>query len=248
VAVSFKKRSFLRHSTLVITGLLSAGSISFLPRLGKTANLMRPPGAIPEESFISKCIKCGLCVNACPVDAIQLADVVRGIGLGTLYIDAREQSCGYSCDNLQCVKACPSGALRRKVIRLPKTRSRMGIAVLTHPQQCLAGQGKPFKGVARGEKFSGVLRNKRMAGWKTRTLNNEQYQREPCDLCVLECPIPKAIQIEENIDPITGKNIMLPKVSKKCLGCGVCEMVCPTKTASIRVIPRMKPADIRMGG
>lgn len=240
LALSPSRRSFLRHFLLVATALLSAGGIGFLPRLGKTQFLLRPPGALPEDSFISQCIRCGRCVQACPVQAIHLADLDQGMGVGTPFMVAREQSCGYSCDHLSCVNACPTGALREKITRLPKTHSRMGIAVLAHPQQCLAGQGKAFHGLARTEKFSGVLRSKRMEGWQTRTLNTEYYDRELCDLCVIECPISRAITLETSIDAISGQKISLPQVTKNCLGCGICEMVCPTNTASIRIVPRME--------
>ena len=35
--------------------------------------LLRPPGAIPEKDFLKTCIKCGLCVEACPFDTLRLA-------------------------------------------------------------------------------------------------------------------------------------------------------------------------------
>ena len=234
------RRSFLRHLLLLAATLLAVGGTGFLPRIGKTKSLLRPPGALPEDSFIAQCIRCGRCVQVCPVKAIHLLDLDQGVGLGTPFMVAREQSCGFFCDHLSCVKACPTGALREKVIRLPKTHSRMGKAVLAHPQQCLAGQGKSFHGLARTERFRGVLRNKRAAGWQTRTLDKEYYNRALCDLCVIECPIPRAIALEASIDTVSGQKKRLPQVTDKCLGCGVCEMVCPTNTASIRVIPQME--------
>jgi ferredoxin len=35
--------------------------------------LLRPPAALSEEQFQAKCIKCGLCVEACPYKALVLA-------------------------------------------------------------------------------------------------------------------------------------------------------------------------------
>ena len=43
--------------------------------------------------------------------AIKLADGDEGYGLGVPYIDARAQACDFSCDAVQCVLACPTGAL-----------------------------------------------------------------------------------------------------------------------------------------
>lgn len=239
--LSLNKRSFLRHLLLVSVGLLSAVGVSFVPRLGNTGALLRPPGALPEEDFVSHCIRCGLCVQACPVHAIHLADSDQGVGLGTPFMVAREQSCGYSCDHLSCVKACPTGALQKKQLRLPKSRARMGMAVLTQPQQCLAGQNRAFQGVTRGSAFGGVLRKRLAGNWQFKALNKEQYDRATCDLCVVECPIPQAISLEESVDETSGQKRKLPRITSQCLGCGVCEMVCPTATASIRIIPRLEP-------
>ena len=39
-----------------------------------TANrlLLRPPGALKEEDFLKTCIKCGMCVEACPFHTLKL--------------------------------------------------------------------------------------------------------------------------------------------------------------------------------
>lgn len=239
------RRTFLRHTLLVAVGLLTASGVGLAPRMGRGFPYpLRPPGALPERDFLGNCIKCGLCVQACPVGAIKLGDINLGFGVGTPFIKAREQSCGYSCDNLSCVRACPSGALERKVTRLPKHRSRMGIAVLASPGSCLAVRNQPFEGLARGSGFDGVLRNRGMRGWQRRPLNQTQFSRPLCNLCVLECPIPRAIRMEQRIDPQTGEWYKRPVVTRHCLGCGVCEMVCPTQPASIRIVPRMKPEEM----
>ena len=54
--------------------------------------------------------KCGQCVQVCPVQAIKLADLIDGMGVGAP-IDARQQACDFSCDAVQCVLACPTGTL-----------------------------------------------------------------------------------------------------------------------------------------
>ena len=41
------------------------------------ATILRPPGAVPEEEFLAKCTKCGLCVEACPYKALLLAGTRR---------------------------------------------------------------------------------------------------------------------------------------------------------------------------
>jgi ferredoxin-type protein NapG len=54
-----------------------------------------------------------------------------------------------------------------------------------------------------------------------------------CDLCVRNCPIKRAISLEHLPD-----GHMTPVVHEPCVGCGVCEMVCPTEPAAIVIDPR----------
>ncbi len=88
------------------------------------------------------------------MQAIKLADLDDGFGIGIPCIDARQQACDFSCDGLQCVLACPTGALTH-TLNFPAD-TRMGFARLARPEACLAAQGKGFKGQARGRRFSGT--------------------------------------------------------------------------------------------
>lgn len=54
------------------------------------------------------------------MEAVKLADLIDGVGVGVPYIDAREQACDFSCDGLQCVLACPTDSLKFKVKGLEK--------------------------------------------------------------------------------------------------------------------------------
>ena len=116
-----------------------------LPLIGAANARLRPPGAIKdlldEQQFLAACIKCGQCVQVCPVEAIKLADLLDGVGVGVPYIDARAQACDFSCDGLQCVLACPTGALTHHLDFPADTR--MGLCP-SGPAGCLpgyAGQG-----------------------------------------------------------------------------------------------------------
>jgi MauM/NapG family ferredoxin protein len=71
--------------------------------------VLRPPGALAEEKFVETCSRCGHCVSVCPANAIKIDDLGYNGG-GFPYIDAEIQAC-VVCDDLACMKGCPSGAL-----------------------------------------------------------------------------------------------------------------------------------------
>lgn len=47
---------------------------------------LRPPGAEDEARFLSKCIRCGLCVKACPYDTLKLASLLDSPKNGTPFL------------------------------------------------------------------------------------------------------------------------------------------------------------------
>ncbi|PNU20333.1 4Fe-4S ferredoxin [Geothermobacter hydrogeniphilus] len=100
--------------------------------------LLRPPGAVEEQEFLRKCIRCGRCAQACPYRAVEMGRLDAGIALGTPVIRARKNPCRL-CADLPCVKACPSGALDPQLQDAAKTR--IGTAVLVERQECLSLKG-----------------------------------------------------------------------------------------------------------
>ena len=184
------RREFLR-ATVLTAGVVGASLIGFVPVLQGKAMRLRPPGALKtpddEQEFFASCIKCGQCVQVCPVEAIKLADLDDGFGIGLPFIDARAQACDFSCDGLQCVLACPTGALTHDLDYPADTR--MGFARLARPKACLAMQGKGFKGQARGPDYEGLLRYEDVDRWNPIPVADYPYDLEICDLCVRQCPI-----------------------------------------------------------
>lgn len=102
------------------------------------AAALRPPGALPEDRFLSACVRCGLCVRSCPYKTLKLAEIGDGPAVGTPYFNARSVPCEM-CDDIPCVKACPTGALEHGLVDIEK--ARMGQAVLTGRDTCLNMQG-----------------------------------------------------------------------------------------------------------
>ncbi|WP_369157979.1 4Fe-4S binding protein [Candidatus Thiodiazotropha sp. LNASS1] len=273
------RREFLR-ATVLTAGVVGISLLGFVPVIQGKAMRLRPPGALKtpqdEQEFFASCIKCGQCVQVCPVEAIKLADLPDGFGIGLPYIDARAQACDFSCDGLQCVLACPTGALTHDLDYPADTR--MGFARLSRPKACLAMQGKGFKGLARGPDYPGLLRYEEVDRWNPIPVADYPYDLEICDLCVRQCPIEIRItQCEENasdsdqqqlarvaqqvgnecppkhaitLEPVDlgdGVKRMKPVVQEGCVGCGVCEMICPVESAAI-VIDLDKNADTVIEG
>lgn len=227
-----RRRDFLRS---IVAGacVLGAAILGLLPPLRRWIKRVRPPGALRHEDFLSACIKCGQCVQVCPVEAIKLADIGDGAGQGTPYIEPRLQACDFSCDALQCILACPTGALQLEPQE--KEHVQMGKAHLVRPEGCLARQAKGFKGLARGDQFQGKLRYAELDRWNPQQVSAFQYDVERCDLCVRQCPIKGAIRMRPLSDDPADRYAE-PFIDTSCTGCGVCEMICPAEPGCIKVV------------
>ncbi len=102
------------------------------------ATAIRPPGVKDELEFQAACIRCGLCVRDCPYDTLKLAQPGDDVPLGTPWFEARAVPCEM-CEDIPCVKACPTGALDPQLTDIDE--ARMGLAVLIDQENCIAFRG-----------------------------------------------------------------------------------------------------------
>ena len=116
--MDLSKRDFLKQA-LSVGAALSGGA--YFAGLMKSAEgspvPLRPPGSLPEDAFVSTCIRCMRCVDACPNQCLESmpSDAPAGRA-GTPTMFPRKAACmlclGEEGDYLRCTEVCPSGALQ----------------------------------------------------------------------------------------------------------------------------------------
>jgi len=195
-------------------GLAAMGGLVWSAYVGEAKSaplILRPPGALREEDFLKTCIKCGLCVEACPYDTLRLAAPGDDNPLGTPFFVPKEIPC-YMCEDIPCVPVCPTGALDSASV------------------QSLKG-GKPTWDIRKIDiGTAGVDVKSCIAYWGIQ-----------CDACYRSCPLlDEAIYLEYEKNERTGKHAFLKPVvnSDVCTGCGLCERACVTEKPAIFVQPK----------
>jgi len=135
------RRGFLKGVLSLPVGVACGVGVMtypFLRRADARGFMLRPPGAVDEGRFLGACVRCGKCSQACPFNAIRIADADAGSGIGTPYIIPREEPCQL-CPDLPCIRACPSGALDHGVTDIQQVK--MGTAVIVDRENCLSIRG-----------------------------------------------------------------------------------------------------------
>ncbi|MCP4970211.1 MAG: ferredoxin-type protein NapG [Arcobacter sp.] len=170
--------------------------------------ILRPPGAIKEEEFISKCIKCGLCVEACPFNTLQLANISDGVPLGTPFMIPREIPC-YMCLDIPCANNCPTEALDitklKKNNKLDINKATIGTAIINQ-DTCIA-----FWGL----QCTICVKHCPIANEAIKVVYEKSKKKDSYHAIA---------------KPLVN--------SEACTGCGLCEKACPTEVASIYILPR----------
>jgi len=130
--INLSRRKILLTS---LTTLLVAPIFKITPHRQRAyPALIRPPGALPEEKFLDKCIKCGECLKVCPTNGLQPALTEAGPeGLWTPVLVPRIGYCEYYCS--LCSQVCPTGAIKELTIE-EKTTVKIGTAFV-NKNRCL---------------------------------------------------------------------------------------------------------------
>ncbi len=126
-----------RRAVLQMFGL--GALLAFLGQSGQAestaASAIRPPGAVPEPLFLSRCLRCGLCMEICPTNMLQPESLGHGLAAHFAPVAVpRIGPCEPDCNG--CTRVCPSGAIR--ILDLEeKMWAKMGTAYIER-RKCLA--------------------------------------------------------------------------------------------------------------
>ncbi len=216
----------LPRRQLIGAALAGAAALPLLRATTSEASpeAIRPPGALPEDAFLARCVRCGACINACPTSALQPSLTTAGLeGLYTPVLVPRHGWCEPSCT--RCGQVCPSGA----------------IAPLTTDTKGWTRTGTAAAPVKVGTAFFDWGR---CLPWAMAT---------PCIVCEEVCPTsPKAITLEP-YDAVRadGRTVRVgrPRLDPdRCVGCGLYEAKCPVAApAAVRVTRAGESRDPRGG-
>lgn len=131
-----KSRGIERRTLLIGGAAVAAGVLcgaAALP-LAAQADVLRPPGSLPEDEFMARCIRCERCISVCPTDVLAPLTVEQGVlAVRTPFVSFAADSCTF-CD--ECRKVCPTAAIGT-VDPYQPALGRIGVAVV-EPDRCVA--------------------------------------------------------------------------------------------------------------
>lgn len=149
--------------------------------------VIRPPGALAEEEFLKRCIKCGQCMRVCPTNVIQPGGIDGGLeNLWTPVLNNRIGSSGCQLNCVACGQVCPTSAIRP----------------ITLAEKHGTGEFAEAGPIKLGTAF--VDRN-RCLPWA---------MDKPCIVCEENCPVsPKAIYTQEVFNTVKDGVLTVKRVS-----------------------------------
>lgn len=125
------RRTFVAGSAALLASVVVGASAR--PFVAE-ANVLRPPGSMPEGEFMARCIKCERCISICPTDVLEPLGIESGLlQARSPQLNFASGSCTF-CD--LCRQVCPTAAIE-KIDPYAPAKGRIGCAIL-HEDRCLA--------------------------------------------------------------------------------------------------------------
>ncbi len=170
-------------------GISALAAVRLSNKLGSNwyHRVIRPPGALAEDEFLKRCIKCGQCMRVCPTNVIQPGSIDGGLeNLWTPALNNRIGTSGCQLNCTACGQACPTSAIR------PITLSEK------------LGTGK-FAKVGPIKLGTAFFDRGRCLPWA---------MDKPCIVCEENCPVsPKAIYTQECFNTIRDGVLTVKKAT-----------------------------------
>lgn len=134
-----KKIDLDKRKTLLLlgTGLLAGFIVKRYNYLGRSLSkrLLRPPGALPENEFTERCIRCGSCLAICLTGGLRPTLLEAGLeGIYTPRLVPKIGECDEFCN--RCGQVCPTQAIKNLPLSV-KRNVKIGIAKVTRAK-CIA--------------------------------------------------------------------------------------------------------------
>ena len=173
----------------------------------KRERLITPPGSLSARNMRSHCTACQLCIDSCPNDVLRPSKKLDR--LMQPEVSFERGYCRPECN--RCSQVCPTGAIQPITIE-QRTAIQVGHAVwnretcvpVTDGRPCgLCARKCPAGAIQMVPLQSGVHQD----GWRWLDADGKEIPRE--------------------------KLLMIPVVNEeKCIGCGACENLCPSRPYS----------------
>jgi polyferredoxin len=166
----------------------------------RNPRLIRPPGSVDEDEFLSRCIRCGECMKVCPNNALHPTLLESGLeGIWSPILIARIGYCEHTCT--LCTQVCPTGAIHEltltdKVGNQKTAAVSIGTAFIDHGRCLPHAMATPCQ------------------------VCEEWCPTSPKAIYMVE---------SESTRP-DGSTVMIKKpyvYPQECIGCGACEYICP---------------------
>lgn len=120
---NISRREFL---LLMLSSIFLLGFKKKKSGQGYTGNVIRPPGALREDAFIDRCVRCGNCMKVCITNGLQPTMLQSDLqGIWTPHLVPEIGYCEYNCT--LCGNVCPTGAIPKLAVE-EKKMVRLGIA------------------------------------------------------------------------------------------------------------------------